>query len=227
MLDVHEPKRPLQSARDFARHIVTVTLGLVLALGLEKTVEWRQHVQLRKEADANIASELRDNKAECDRTLKEVPRERRVLLDLRKLLDARKAGTKIGKTDLSLSFWTGSPRDASWQTANATGALGYMAYAHVKDYSAAYTLQADLVRLQQELLSSILRMFAANDLVDDLDHGGSIDAMTDDQVAATRAAVQDVLMHLLALEQIGAELEKQYAVALKLPAEPEKPLASK
>jgi len=47
-------------------------------------------------------------------------------------------------TYASDSFKIGNPEEASWQTANATGALGYMDYGSVQKFAGAYQLQKRL-----------------------------------------------------------------------------------
>jgi hypothetical protein len=61
MLDVHPPEHPAHSWSDFFIHMGTICLGLLIAIGLEQTVEWmhmRHRVAetreaLAKELDAN------------------------------------------------------------------------------------------------------------------------------------------------------------------------------
>ena len=53
MLDVHPPHHPTHSWRDFFIHIATIVVGLLLAVGLEQTVELIHHhrevVTIRRE----------------------------------------------------------------------------------------------------------------------------------------------------------------------------------
>lgn len=212
MLDVPDaPARPIDSARALVRHILTVTLGLMLAIGLEKTVEWRQHVALRNEADANIIAELRDNRVEVESTLAKVGGERDSLIVLQKLLEARLRGEKVDQ-DISIGLSMGTPREASWQTANATGALGYMQYAHVKKYASAYTMQAQFVEVQRSTLSAFLRVYASAKLLGG-DNGP--DDLAKPRLEESRSLVGDALAHLLAIDQMGKEALAEYDRALK------------
>jgi hypothetical protein len=45
MLDVHPPHTPAHTWKDFFIHIATIVVGLLIAIGLEQTVEWmhRRH----------------------------------------------------------------------------------------------------------------------------------------------------------------------------------------
>ena len=53
MLDVHPPHHTPNTWRDFFIHIATITVGLLIALGLEQTVEYFHH--------RHEAAELREN----------------------------------------------------------------------------------------------------------------------------------------------------------------------
>ena len=61
MLDVHAPHEAAHSWTDFFIHIATIVLGLLIAIGLEQTVEAIHHRRVRMElresllADANKA----------------------------------------------------------------------------------------------------------------------------------------------------------------------------
>ena len=49
MLDVHPPHEPAHSWRDFFVHMATICLGLLIAIGLEQSVEWMHHRHELKE----------------------------------------------------------------------------------------------------------------------------------------------------------------------------------
>ena len=65
-MEIHPPGH-IQSFRDVAIHLAIVTAGILIALGLEQTVEFFNHRRLVAEARANILSEIRDNKQELDK----------------------------------------------------------------------------------------------------------------------------------------------------------------
>jgi hypothetical protein len=62
MLDVHPPHAPTHTWKDFFIHIATIVIGLLIAIGLEQTVEWlhRKHEvretreALRQEREENL-----------------------------------------------------------------------------------------------------------------------------------------------------------------------------
>ena len=62
MLDVHPPHAPAHTWRDFFIHIATIVLGLLIAIGLEQSVEWlhRRH-ELRETREA-LRQEREENR---------------------------------------------------------------------------------------------------------------------------------------------------------------------
>jgi hypothetical protein len=68
MLDVHPPHHPTHTWKDFFIHIATISVGLLIAIGLEQTVEAIHHAgerrelisELREEADGNVTTLRRD-----------------------------------------------------------------------------------------------------------------------------------------------------------------------
>ena len=43
MFDVHAPHQTIHTWKDFLIHIAAITIGLLLAVGLEQTVEYVHH----------------------------------------------------------------------------------------------------------------------------------------------------------------------------------------
>jgi hypothetical protein len=54
MLDVHPPTHPTHTWRDFLIHIATIVVGLLIAIGLEQTVELIHHSHQRHELEENL-----------------------------------------------------------------------------------------------------------------------------------------------------------------------------
>ncbi len=45
-MDVHAPHKPIHSIKEFLVHLLAITIGLLIALGLESSVEWVHHRHL-------------------------------------------------------------------------------------------------------------------------------------------------------------------------------------
>ncbi len=209
MLDVHAPEHPVHSYRDFFLHLFTITIGLLIALGLESAVEWRHHVHVGEEAEANIVGELKDNQHDLNDILKVIPQEEKSLTGAMAFLQAHAAGKPYDIKDISLGMSLFSARNASWQTATTTGAVAYMKYSQVKHFSEAYTLQAQYASLQERTLDSYLQLQSY--IVGGLDPT-KISAADSEKA---RGDLQQTMARLVAMEQIGAALQKTYAEALK------------
>ena len=61
MLDVHPPHEPTHTWKDFVIHIATIVIGLLIAVGLEQTVEYFHHrIEIRETREA-LAHEKEEN----------------------------------------------------------------------------------------------------------------------------------------------------------------------
>jgi hypothetical protein len=60
-LDIDAPHEPIRTWKDFFLHLTTITIGLLIALMLEASVEWIHHRHLVHEARTNIREELGEN----------------------------------------------------------------------------------------------------------------------------------------------------------------------
>jgi hypothetical protein len=45
-MDIHPPHEPVRSVKDFLYHMLTIVLGILIALSLEGLVEWSRHRRL-------------------------------------------------------------------------------------------------------------------------------------------------------------------------------------
>jgi len=62
MLDVHAPHKPVHTWKDFLVHIAAITIGLLIALGLEATVEWVHHKHQAQQAFELLKQEVDRNR---------------------------------------------------------------------------------------------------------------------------------------------------------------------
>jgi hypothetical protein len=70
MLDVHPPHHAADTWRDFLIHIATIVLGLLIAIGLEQTVELLHHRHQRHQLQEDLRNEAEQNLQVIDRDLK-------------------------------------------------------------------------------------------------------------------------------------------------------------
>ncbi len=158
MLDVHVPDHKLGGVRDFVIHILTITVGLLIALGLEASVEALHHRHQRNEADETIRQELRENRDTLSKARAEMKVEVANMVRVLDFLEARSKGQPGDAKDLNLNFHEGPLQDSAWRTAASTGVLTYMDYAQVQKYAIAYKEQDQFEAMERQTLDEYLQL---------------------------------------------------------------------
>lgn len=139
-MDVHPPQHPILNVKEFLIHMLAITLGLLIALALEGSVDWLHHRHLVRDARENIAEEMATNQRDVARHLAALPGEEKHLDEMLRVVDDAQHGRPTSK--LGNFEWTNVLlRDSAWNAASSTGAIGYMSYDEVKRYSELYALQ--------------------------------------------------------------------------------------
>ena len=157
MLDVHPPHGAVHGIRDFLLHLFTITVGLLIALGLEGCVERQHHRHLVHEAEAGMRREIAENAQQIASLRKQV-------VDQEKQLDGDIAVLKRAKAqpggkheDVAFTFRMQGFDDLTWKTAQSTGALALMPYDDATRYSEIYNQQDELFREQREIVVDVMR----------------------------------------------------------------------
>src|SRR5580698_9093934 len=96
-MDVHPPHGGIHTWRDFWIHLGTITIGLLIAISLEQSVEGLHHLHQRHQLEQDL-------RAEGERNIEIVQKDRRLIaalrgweLDLRKNVETmRTSGGKAG-----------------------------------------------------------------------------------------------------------------------------------
>jgi hypothetical protein len=208
MLDVHEPEHPILGVRDFLIHLLTITVGLLIALGLENMAEWRHHVHLKHQAEETIRLELQANQNDLKAVLKAIPDEMQMLQSIQTYLQAKAAGQPMTPGRMQTGIVQMTPQNAAWNTASATGALSYMDYAEVQRFSSAYSLQAKMERFQDQAIGPLLGITAALGTSDP-------SKMTPTQAEDALKEVRLSMAHLSATAGLAQDVNKVYNEALK------------
>ena len=145
MLDVHPPHEPVHGWRDFLLHLVTITIGLLIALSLEGLVEWQHHRHLVHEAEASLRTEIRGNGDSAKSVLADIKiQQDHLTQDVRVLRDVVKTGKLPADGSMTIDFHLHDFSDVSWKTAETTGALAYMPYRDAQEFAEIYTMQDQL-----------------------------------------------------------------------------------
>jgi hypothetical protein len=137
-MDLHPPGGPVRSLKDFLVHLGIVTLGILIALGLEQLVEAHHRANLAKIAVAGFRKELAYNENAVKDVLARMPElhgkiDRAIAL----LSSEPSSGTRqepIAYPGISVDLVS----TANWETAIATQALNELPFDAVTRYAQAY-----------------------------------------------------------------------------------------
>jgi hypothetical protein len=140
-LDVHPPHGPIRSWKDFTLHLLTITIGLLIALTLEAAVESMHHRHMVKDARANLRREIVENQRLYTENLGSLQSK---LVQLERNIDQLRE-LRAGKTpehfDLQWDFYWNGFVESAWMSARDIGAVGYMQPEVVEEYSGLYRQQ--------------------------------------------------------------------------------------
>jgi hypothetical protein len=138
-MDIHAPEGPTRSFKEFAIHILIVTIGILIALGLEGIresihehnliVETRTSFREELAADrrnlVHETADVKDKSAQLDSVLHDLPQLVKTPDELQKRVDA---------LEPSFYYFRGS----AWGEASATGILAYMKTEEANRYADVY-----------------------------------------------------------------------------------------
>jgi len=140
-MEIHAPGKHVQSLPDILLHLAIVTIGILIALGLEQGVEWVHHRELVAEARENILNEIRSDRKEMDTHMARLRRHRAGAVEAFEFVTDLFDRGKSDRHNLSLTMSTARLRSTSWSSAQTVGALALMPYADVEKYAALYSRQ--------------------------------------------------------------------------------------
>jgi hypothetical protein len=137
-MEFHLPE-PIRNLKDFFYHLGIVTLGILIALGLEQVVEAHHRAKIGRSSVESFRSELMENRARVQEILATLPKLRAQIdaeiAQVAALGDgAARAPVPIDYPDLHLLLMS----SAAWDTAIATQALYYIPAEDAKRFSRAY-----------------------------------------------------------------------------------------
>jgi hypothetical protein len=204
MLDVHAPHGRIEGLKEFLLHLLTITIGLLIALGLEGCVEWRHHRNLVREAEDAMHGEISHNLETVHALRKQISDHQSTLNEDLRVLSALRAhpGTRSGQ--LSFSFAMEGFRDVAWKTAQSTGAMAYMPYQNARTYSHIYDTQAAVYAAEQQVVDSTL-VAASFPSTQPEDW-----APTPQQADELTGRIGQLRMRLMLLDSLVKSLERSY-----------------
>jgi hypothetical protein len=203
----------VNSFKDFLLHLLTVILGILIALSLEGLIEWHHHRSLAEEARSNLTAEIRENRQLLAGGLPAAPAAEQRLKATIETIEAYRKDRRDDRTSkLDWSFGLFPLSATGWSTASSTGALSYMDYSEVQGYTRAYVLQDEFLTMQQNALGKWLDL---QKWLARRDSKGSLSNLNDEELSEVEAAASAALLHTETEETFAKDLMQQYAKALR------------
>jgi hypothetical protein len=208
-MDVHPAHHAPRTWREFFLHLVTITIGLFIALTLQAGVESLHHRHLVREARENLRREIQINREHYAENVQTLEKDRRQLArDIDQLRDLR-SGKPTEKNGLVWGWHWNGYIDASWKTARDTGAVSYMSFDLINAYAELY-LQQDYVNTQ------------ALAVINDEPKSAAFLQIAKDPSALSPSDIQSMLISLAesdiklaTLQNLMKPLDKMYTEAMK------------
>jgi hypothetical protein len=154
-LDVHAPHEPIHGVKDFLLHLLTITVGLLIAVGIEGCVELHREHKLVKEARATLREEIQANSDSMNGAVATLDQQSTAIAsnvdELTKIMRNSK-DQDAQNSNIKATFSVISLKDTAWKTAQETGALAYMPYKEAQRYSDVYNMQQDFLDQQNKIL---------------------------------------------------------------------------
>lgn len=205
MLDVHPPHESVHGWRDFLLHLLTITIGLLIALSLEGLVEWQHHRHLVHEAEQSLRTEINSNADDLKDIAADIQKQQAELQHDLAILNMNILHQDVSHEHMSVAYHLSDLDDVSWKTAQSTGALSYMRYSEAEEYSAIYSLQHEFdIAQHQALRDAILTVapFASGD--------PKSRSPTPEQAAVIRDHMQVLMGQLLLVDSLVKSLGSEY-----------------
>ncbi len=162
-MEIEGPESPIRSVRDFAVHIATVTLGILIALGLEALVEVHRNHELVEHARNLFRTEFAQNRATLE---DDIARSAGIKAELEGLIQygsARLARQRAPFPALQPARRFAHAPATAWETAVATQALVHLPFPEAGAISAAQSKQVEFNALQDRAESQWFELAAYGD----------------------------------------------------------------
>lgn len=129
MLDVHPPHHPTHTWKDFFVHLATIVVGLLIAVGLEQTVESLHHRHLAQEFEAQMEEEFSNDRTMLGKDVALQDAYRLYLADLQAAINAKlddQPYTMPSRDDPRNTYEFSIPQLSAYFAAKQNGTLSYL-----------------------------------------------------------------------------------------------------
>jgi hypothetical protein len=161
-LDVHAPHHRIEGWKDFLIHLLTITVGLLIAVGIEGCVELHHEHKLVREARETMREEIQHNSNEMKDAVVKLDQQTETMKKNIAVLTRIQENPKdkeAQNAQIDVNFSIIGLRETAWKTAQTTGALSFMPYAEAQRYSDVYGSQKDFLDQQDKILEDEAQFF--------------------------------------------------------------------
>ena len=161
-MDVHAPHHPIGGWKDFFVHLITISVGLLIAVGIEGCVELHHEHKLVREARETMREEIQHNSDKMKEAVVTLDKQTETMKKNIATLSHIQENPKdkaAQDAQIDANFSIIGLRDTAWKTAQATGALSFMPYAEAQRYSDVYGTQKDFLDQQNKVLEDESQFF--------------------------------------------------------------------
>ena len=138
MLDVHPPHHAASTWRDFLVHIATIVIGLLIAVGIEQTVEFVHHGRQAREVRESLQQEMVEDAKRTQESSDALTATLRQLEKNQQVLDSGAADTQTLSSLIYDGWNTHRPRNQAWNSAKANGSIALIPAAELGGVSYFY-----------------------------------------------------------------------------------------
>ncbi len=203
-MEVHAPEHAIRTWRDFLVHIATIVIGLLIAIGLEQTVELVHHRHLVEVARRDLRNEMIANSKTLDGDEQHLSVVRAALLrDLQNVRGMQAGKAPVDEKITATWAWDGLGESA-FNTARDTGAFAFMPYGEVQDL--------DMLYRQQQHVRDAARTYidAVNDIGAPLEGGRTLGQISAEERERVIDRCSEALLDIDLLRSFMASLHSDY-----------------
>jgi hypothetical protein len=145
MLDVHAPHQAVHTWKDFFIHIATIVIGLLIAIGLEQTVEGFHHRSEARDARVLLRTEREKNRTSLRFNTYAIARQEHNLLNDLDVLERVRSHTLLPSDRLVLRTFRYGFFDEEWKAIQQNGVIAYLSPEELQGVSYTYGQQTTLI----------------------------------------------------------------------------------
>jgi hypothetical protein len=139
MLEVHSPHLSIHTWKDFLIHIATITIGLLIAVGLEQSVEALHHRHQREQLEDQMRDVFETNLKRNEKTFKQLRAQHAYLVELRSAISARLHGQPTvaapAANDERMAAFPTFPSLAPYEAAKENGTVALLPGSRIRIYN--------------------------------------------------------------------------------------------